>query len=54
MQTLGKRRKKAFLDLLLDLNENETASMSDDEIRQQVDTFLFAVSQWSINNYNHL
>ncbi|XP_051155943.1 cytochrome P450 4C1-like [Leptopilina boulardi] len=38
----GKRRKKAFLDLMLDLDENEKVHMTDEEIRQQVETFMFA------------
>lgn len=41
---LGKRRKKAFLDLMLDFNENDKAPMTDEEIREQVETFMFAVS----------
>ncbi|XP_033222841.1 cytochrome P450 4C1-like isoform X2 [Belonocnema kinseyi] len=41
---LGERRKKAFLDLMLDINENEKNPMTDTELREQVDTFLFAVS----------
>lgn len=43
--SLGKRRKKAFLDLMLDLDENEKVHMTDEEIRQQVETFMFAVSE---------
>ncbi|XP_051155958.1 cytochrome P450 4C1-like [Leptopilina boulardi] len=38
----GKRKKKAFLDLMLDLDENEKNHMTDEEIRQQVETFMFA------------
>ncbi|XP_051155929.1 cytochrome P450 4C1-like [Leptopilina boulardi] len=38
----GKRKKKAFLDLILDLDENEKVHMTDEEIRQQVETFMFA------------
>lgn len=39
---IGKRKRKAFLDLLLDANENEKNPMSEVEIREQVDTFMFA------------
>ncbi|XP_051155980.1 cytochrome P450 4C1-like [Leptopilina boulardi] len=38
----GKRQKKAFLDLILDLDENEKVHMTDEEIREQVETFMFA------------
>ncbi|XP_072759237.1 cytochrome P450 4C1-like [Anoplolepis gracilipes] len=39
---IGKRKRKAFLDLLLDLNEKDEAPLTDDELRAQVDTFMFA------------
>ena len=39
---IGKKRK-AFLDLLLDISENEKEPMHIEEIRQQVDVFMFAV-----------
>jgi len=37
----GKRKKKAFLDLLLDENEKADTPLTDDELRAQVDTFMF-------------
>ncbi|XP_033213837.1 cytochrome P450 4c3-like [Belonocnema kinseyi] len=39
---LGKRPKKALLDLMLDLNENEIVLMTDEDIPEQVKTFMFA------------
>uniref|UniRef100_A0A1B6LUI8 Cytochrome P450 n=1 Tax=Graphocephala atropunctata TaxID=36148 RepID=A0A1B6LUI8_9HEMI len=39
-EDMGIRKKKAFLDLLLEYNK-EGAGMSDTEIREEVDTFLF-------------
>ncbi|XP_043484955.1 cytochrome P450 4C1-like [Leptopilina heterotoma] len=38
----GKRQKKAFLDLMLDLDQNEKYFMTDEDIKAQVDTFMFA------------
>ena len=40
----GKRKRKAFLDHLLDFNENEKNPMTDNELREEVETFIFAVS----------
>ena len=50
---LGKRKKKAFLDLLLDLNETEKIPMTENELREQVDTFMFAVSLSKIIIFNY-
>ncbi|EFN62598.1 Cytochrome P450 4C1 [Camponotus floridanus] len=38
---IGKLEKKAFLDLLLDQNEKDEIPLTDDELRAQVDTFMF-------------
>ncbi|XP_036143421.1 uncharacterized protein LOC105839490 [Monomorium pharaonis] len=38
---IGNRKRKAFLDLLLDLNAKDDAPLTDDELRAQVDTFMF-------------
>ncbi|XP_012219950.1 cytochrome P450 4C1-like [Linepithema humile] len=38
---IGKRKRKAFLDLLLDQNEKDDFPLTDDELRAQVDTFMF-------------
>ncbi|XP_029173379.1 cytochrome P450 4C1-like [Nylanderia fulva] len=38
---IGKRKRKAFLDLLLDQNEKDEVPLTDDELRAQVDTFMF-------------
>ncbi|KYM97242.1 PREDICTED: cytochrome P450 4C1-like [Cyphomyrmex costatus] len=39
---IGKRKRKAFLDLLLDQIEKDNTPLTDDELRAQVDTFMFA------------
>ncbi|XP_011165193.2 cytochrome P450 4C1 [Solenopsis invicta] len=39
---IGKRKRKAFLDLLLDQNAKDDCPLTDDELRAQVDTFMFA------------
>ncbi|KAL6446829.1 hypothetical protein ACFW04_001335 [Cataglyphis niger] len=38
---IGKQKSKAFLDLLLDQNEKDDTPLTDDELRAQVDTFMF-------------
>ncbi|XP_011871719.1 PREDICTED: cytochrome P450 4C1-like [Vollenhovia emeryi] len=38
---IGKRQRKAFLDLLLEQNAKDDTPLTDDELRAQVDTFMF-------------
>lgn len=39
---LGRKKKKAFLDLILDLNDKENHPLTDEELRDHVNTFTFA------------
>lgn len=45
MIKLDKRKRKAFIDLLLDMNEKDGVSFTDEDLRAQVSTFMFAVSK---------
>ncbi|XP_029664885.1 cytochrome P450 4C1-like, partial [Formica exsecta] len=38
---IDKRKRKVFLDLLLDQNEKDETPLTDDELSAQVDTFMF-------------
>lgn len=42
LDEFGVKRKRAFLDLLLELRDTEN-SLSDEELINEVNTFLFAV-----------
>lgn len=47
----GIKHKRAFLDLLLDAKDGEGKPFSDNEIREQVDTFMFGVCTIFFQHY---
>lgn len=48
-----KKKSAALIDLMLQIQRNNPEEISDDEIREETDTFMFAVSpkpEFSANN----
>ena len=44
MTTNTEIKRKAFLDLMMDACENEDVKLSDQQLREQVDTIMFGVN----------